>query len=91
MNTRKEKIEFLNGLLTGERKLNELRPSKNFMFNQDEKNPDLFKESSTGETVTGAQLDELERQNPNSLFIIFIPPNGTPRPGGTHIDFNLAS
>ena len=91
MRTRKEKIQFLNGLMTGKRKLNELLPAKNFSFYQDEKNPDLFRNNDTNEILTEVQLDQLERENPNSVFIIFVPPHSTSRPGANHIDFSLAS
>lgn len=91
MRTRKEKIQFLNGLMRGKRKLNELLPAKNFSFYQDETNFDLFKDSSTGEIITQAQLDQLHIENPNSVFIIFVAPNSPKRPGATHIDFSLAS
>lgn len=91
MRTRKEKIEFLTGLMTGERKLNELQPRKSFMFSQDENNLDLYKDSSTGEIITGAQLDELEKENPNSIIIIIVPPHSPKRLGAQRIDFNLAS
>jgi len=91
MRTRKEKIEFLNGLMTGERKLNELRPVKNFWFYQNETNPDLFKNKDTAETITRAQLDELEKNNPNSIIIIYVIPGTPPQPGAVHLDFSLAS
>lgn len=74
MKTRKDKIQFLNGLMTGKRKLNELRPAIHGFFTQDEKNPNLFHKKNPNVTLTREQLDELERENPNSMFFIYVIP-----------------
>lgn len=75
MRTRKDKIQFLNGLMTGKRKLNELRPAAIHGFlTQDEKNPNLYHGKNPDVTLTRVQLDEMKRENPNSMFFIYVIP-----------------
>lgn len=90
MRTRKQKIEFLNGLMTGKRTINELRPVKNYAFIKQD-SPEQYKEMNGNRILTPEQLDKIEQENPNSVFIIFVPPHSTSRPGANHIDFSLAS
>lgn len=91
MRTRKDKIEFLRGIITGARTVNELLPVKNYSFIQDDKNPDLFKEVNGDRILTDEQLDEFQKKNPNSHFFIVISAQRRSRPGATQLDFNLAS
>jgi len=91
MRTRKEKIEFLNGLMTGKRKLNELQPTQNYCFVQDLKNRDLFKSKEPELILTREQLDTFMEKHPQSRFITFVAAGTRPRPGAVHLDFSLAS
>lgn len=91
MRNKKDKIDFLKGLMTGVRKLNELQPTRTYCFIQDLKNPDLFKSKEPELILTRAQLDTFMEQHPNSRFITFVAAGTRPRPGAIHIDFNLAS
>jgi len=70
MRTRKEKIEFLNGLLTGKRKLTELQPVKNYCIIQDDTNPDLYHCTNPDMDMTKEQLDKLKLDSPNSIFFM---------------------
>lgn len=71
MKTRKQKIEFLKGLMKGKRNIQELRPVKNYAFMQDKENPDLFHEINKERILTQAQIDKLKVENPNShIFIL---------------------
>lgn len=91
MRTRKDKIEFLKGIMTGKRTVNELLPVKNYSFIQDDENPDLFKEVNGNRILTDEQLDEFQKKNPNSHFFIVISAQRRNRPGAIQLDFNLAS
>lgn len=91
MRTRKDKIEFLKGIMTGTRTVNELLPVKNYSFIQDDNNPDIFKEVNGNRILTDEQLDEFQKKNPNSHFFIVISAQRRSRPGATQLDFNLAS
>lgn len=91
MKTRKDKIEFLKGIMTGKRTVKELQPVKNYSFIQDDKNPNLYQETNSDRILTEEQLDEFQKENPNSHFFIVVSAQRRNRPGTIHLDFNLAS
>lgn len=72
MRTRKEKIEFLRGIMTGARTVNELQPVKNYCFIQNDTNPDLYHCTNPEMNMTREQLDKFQLSNPNSLFFMIV-------------------
>jgi len=61
MISRKQKIDFLNGLLEGNRKIEELKPSKKYILRQDPKEADTyyFRDPSIGKHERRMHINEL--------------------------------
>lgn len=67
--TRKEKIEFLKGLLQGKKFLTEILPSKVIVLNVLETNPETYLVRKTGETLSRDEYERLRRKHPNWIFV----------------------
>ena len=67
--TRKEKINFLKGLLTGDRKLSELSHNRNTLkrFFEIDTQPGVFKDGDTGEILSNERIIELRERKENIL------------------------
>lgn len=69
MKTRKQKIEFLNGLLTGKRTVTELQPPQ-FFFVVWDKDTQLYYTNDQETILTEAQFKDFKNRNFNSEFFI---------------------
>ena len=70
-NSRKEKIQFLKGVLNGENKITDLLPIKWETFSNSEKEPDkYYRRGSTTEFYSRVGLNEYCKKNPNKHVII---------------------
>ena len=80
MNTRKEKIQFLKGVLKKENKVSDLFPVKWERFINSSDQPDkYYRSESKDEFYTREQINEYEKKYPwkNILLIDIIPSDKT--------------
>jgi hypothetical protein len=72
LNSRTDKIKFLQRLTTGQATIRELMPVKVESWYQDNRMPDKFINEETGECINAAQMREKERTKGDNIIFLTV-------------------
>lgn len=68
MITKAKKIEIIKALLTGKKKLFELRPMKYVFITSNDREPGIYRNEETGEVLNQEQFDKIREVKDYSIF-----------------------